>query len=197
MGQESGRHKEFSMLDAWWFWLFVAVMVFWSVGAYRRLVGLRTAVNKQFAVLEELMLRYQALVQEATTAAVTSPSGWHTAVSPELGASHWTRLQVAANLSAMALARMQEHPLDPSSSIALVATSRDLQDAWEALTHPDVYYVSVPAELTQRWVELGISIQPDLQRFNQAVTNYNEAISMFPATGMARLFKFNPGRILE
>ena len=81
------------MLDAWWFWLFVAVMVFWSVGAYRRLVGLRTAVNKQFAVLEELMLRYQALVQEATTAAVTSPSGWQTAVSPELGASHWTRFK--------------------------------------------------------------------------------------------------------
>ncbi len=73
------------MLDAWWFWLFVSIMLFWSVGAYRRLVGLRSAVNKQFAVLEELMLRYQALVQEATTAAVTSPSGWQTAVSPELG----------------------------------------------------------------------------------------------------------------
>ena len=185
------------MLDAWWFWMFVAIMLFWSVGAYRRLAGLRTAVNKQFAVLEELMLRYQALVQEATTAAVTSPSGWQTAVSPELGASHLTRLQVAANLSAMALARMQEHPLDPSSSVALVATSRDLQDAWEALTHPDVYYVSVPDELTQRWKELGISIQPDLQRFNQAVTTYNEAIDMFPAMWMARLFKFKPGRILE
>jgi hypothetical protein len=59
-----------------------------------------------------------------------------------------------------------------------------------------VYYVSVPAELTQRWAELGISIQPDLQRFNQAVTNYNDAISMFPATWMARMFKFKPGRIL-
>jgi LemA protein len=185
------------MLDAWWFWLFIAVVMFWSVGAYRRLVGLRTAVNRQFAVLEELMLRYQALVQEATTAAVTAPSGWQTAISPELGASHRTRLQVAANLSAMALARMQEHPLEPSSSIALVATSRDLQDAWEALTHPDVYYVSVPAELTQRWAELGIAIQPDLQRFNQSVLNYNEAIAMFPATLMARLFKFKPGRILE
>jgi len=78
-----------------------------------------------------------------------------------------------------------------------VATSRDLQDAWEALTHPDVYYVSVPAELTQRWVELGISIQPDLQRFNQAVVNYNDAIDMFPATWLARLFKFKAGRILE
>jgi hypothetical protein len=79
----------------------------------------------------------------------------------------------------------------------LVATSRDLQEAWESLTHPDVYYVSVPAELTQRWAELGIAIQPDLQRFNQSVLNYNEAIGMFPATLMARTFKFKPGRILE
>ncbi len=39
------------MLDAWWFWAIVAVSVFWSVGAYQRLVGLRTQVNKQFAVL--------------------------------------------------------------------------------------------------------------------------------------------------
>ncbi len=185
------------MFDAWWFWLFISVMLFWSVGAYRRLVGLRTAVNKQFAVLEELMLRYQALVQEATTAAVTAPSGWQSAISPELGASHWTRLQVAANLSAMALARMQEHPLEPSSAVALVATSRDLQDAWDALTHPDVYYVAVPLELTQRWAELGISIQPDLQRFNQTVMNYNEAIDLFPAFLMARVFKYKPGRMLE
>jgi hypothetical protein len=55
----------------------------------------------------------------------------------------------------------------------------------------------VPDELTQRWKELGIAIQPDLQRFNQAVTTYNEAIAMFPATWMAGLFKFKPGRILE
>jgi len=103
---------------------------------------------------------------------------------------------VAANLSAMALARMQEHPLEPSSARALLATSHDLQDAWEALTHPDVYYVSVPVELTQRWTELSISIQPDLERFNQAVLRYNEAIAMFPALLMARLFAFKPGRTL-
>jgi LemA protein len=106
-------------------------------------------------------------------------------------------LQVAANLSAMAIAHMQEHPLEPSSAVALVATSRDLQAAWESLTHPDVYYVSVPEELTRRWSELGIAIQPDLQRFNQAVQAYNEAIGLFPASWMARLLKFRPGRMLE
>ena len=83
------------MFDDAWFWIFVSIMLFWGVGAYRRLVGLRTAVTKQFAVLEELMLRYQSLVQEATTAAVTATTGWQAAVSPELGASHWTRLQLS------------------------------------------------------------------------------------------------------
>jgi LemA protein len=60
-----------------------------------------------------------------------------------------------------------------------------------------VYYVSVPDELTQRWAELSISIQPDVQRFNQAVQNYNEAIAMFPANLLARVFKYKPGRRLE
>jgi len=184
------------MVASGWFWLVLAVLIFWGVGAYRRLLALRSTVNKQFAVLEEVLLKFQSLVQEATTAAVTAPSGWQTAVAPELGAGHWTRLQVAANLSAMALARMQEHPLEPASAKALVATSHDLQDAWEALTHPDVYYVSVPVELTQRWTELSISIQPDLERFNQAVLRYNEAIAMFPALLLARLFAFKPGRTL-
>lgn len=124
------------MVASGWFWLVLAVLIFWGVGAYRRLLALRSAVNKQFAVLEEVMLRFQGLVQEATTAAVTAPAGWQTAVAPELGASHWTRLQVAANLSAMAMARMQEHPLDPSSSVALVATSRDLQAAGKTSRTP-------------------------------------------------------------
>jgi LemA protein len=185
------------MANSWWFWFFVAVVVFWAVGAYQRLMRTRSLVVKQFAVLEEMMLRYQALVQDATTAAVTSPSSWHTAVAPELGASHWTRLQVAANLSAMALARMQEHPLAPGSAQAVMAAHRDLEAAWAALTHPDVYYVTVPEALTQRWTELGIAIQPDMQRFNQTIQNYNDAVTLFPARALARLLHMKPGDILQ
>ena len=53
------------MFDAWEFWLFIAISVFWAVGAYRRLVDLRSQVTRQFAVLEDMMLRYQGLVQDA------------------------------------------------------------------------------------------------------------------------------------
>ena len=185
------------MTDSAWFWLLLALAVFWSVGAYRRLAALRAQVHKQFSALEEMLLRYQALVQDATTTAVTSPGSWQSAIAPELGASHWTRLQVAANLMAMAIAHMQEHPLTPSSSVALVATRRDLQAAWESLTHPDVYYVSVPQELTQRWTELGFAVQSEVQRFNQAVLAYNAAIDQFPASLLARWLKYFPGRPLE
>jgi LemA protein len=185
------------MFQTTWFWVVLAILIFWAVGAYQRIQKLREQVSKRFATLEQSMLRFQSLVQEATTAAVTSAAGWPSAVAPELGASHWTRLQVAANLSAMALARMQEHPLDPLSSVALVATSRDLQEAWESLIDPDLYYVTVPVELRQRWTELSIAIGPDAQRFDQAVTDYNQAIAEFPASWLARVFKYQPGRTLE
>jgi LemA protein len=184
------------MLQTTWFWIALAVIIFWAVGAYQRLQKLRGQVSERFATLEQSMLRYQSLVQDATTAAVTSAAGWPTAIAPELGASHWTRLQVAANLSAMALARMQEHPLDPTSAVALVATSKDLQSAWEALIDPDLYYISVPVELRQTWTELSIAIGPDIERFNQSIEAYNVAIEEFPAMLMAKLFKFKSGRIL-
>jgi hypothetical protein len=44
---------------------------------------------------------------------------------------------------------------------------------------------------------LTIVVQPDIQRFNQAVQNYNEAIDLFPASWMARALKFTSGRPLE
>jgi LemA protein len=185
------------MLQATWFWVIWAIFIFWVVGVYERLQNLRLSVAKRFTVLEEAMLRYQTLVQEATTAAMTSAAGWPAAIAPEMGASYWTRVQVAANLSAMALARMQEHPLDPASAVALVATSKDLQASWEALVAPDLYYITIPDSLRQRWLEQTIAIGPDLQRFNQSVEAYNEAIAEFPARLMARVMKFKPGRVLE
>ena len=180
------------MMDSGWFWLLVAMGVFWAVGAYRRLMGLRAQVNKQFAVLEDMMLGYQSLVQDATTAAVTSPASWHSAIAPEIGASHWTRLQVAAGLSTVAIARMQSHTLEKDSAQALHDAAAELQDAWAALIHPDAYYIHIPQTLKQRWLELDLLVQPELTRFNAAILEYNQAIAQYPAALLAKLFQFQP-----
>lgn len=185
------------LLYAWWFWLFLALLLFWFLGAYNRMVKLRASACQSYFTLETLLMKYQDLVQEAITAAATAPYGWRSAVTPEMGASHWTRLQVAASHCAMAVARMHEHPLLVSSALELIACESELKSAWQELTHPDVYYVSVPDELKQRWQELGVLTQPDMERFNQAIVDYNAAISQVPANFLAKTFQFEPAHILQ
>jgi hypothetical protein len=65
-----------------------------------------------------------------------------------------------------------------------------------ALIHPDVYYVSVPDALKQRWLELDLLVQPEVQRFNAAITDYNQAIAQYPAALLAKVFQFHPATIL-
>jgi len=39
------------MLNSRWFWILIAVLVFWVLGAYNRLVRLRAQVKQQFGPL--------------------------------------------------------------------------------------------------------------------------------------------------
>jgi len=185
------------LFDDWWFWGVIAILIFWSLGAYNRLVKTRNVVVQQYFALELVLLKYQDLVQEAITSAATAVNGWRASVAPELGASLWTRLQVCANHAAMALARMHEHPLLPRSADELVETSEELESAWLALIHPDVYYLSIPEELKKNWSDIDVLLQPELEKFNAVSKEYNQAIDMFPASLIAKLFNFKPVRILN
>ena len=184
------------LLDAWWFWFCVALLIFWSLGAYNRLVRFRNQIIQQYFALESVLFKYQDLVQEAITIAATASNGWRASVAPELGASLWTRLQVCANHAAMAMARMHEHPMLPKSADELVETSEELESAWLALIHPDVYYLSVPEELKKKWSDIDVLLQPELEKFNTLSVDYNHAIDMFPAILIAKLFNFKPARTL-
>jgi LemA protein len=184
------------LIDAWWFWCGVALLVFWSLGAYNRLVRMRSAIIQQYFALETVLFKYQDLVQESITSAATATNGWRASVSPELGASLWTRLQVCANHAAMAMARMHEHPLLPKSADELVETSEELESAWLALIHPDVYYITVPEELKKKWSDIDVLLQPELEKFTAVSRDYNQAINMFPALFIAKLCGFKPVKTL-
>lgn len=185
------------MLEAAWFWGALALLVFWSLGAYNRLVRLRAQVAQRFAELQKSLLRYQDLVQDAVTAAASDPEHWRSAAPLSAVVSHWGRLQAAASQAAMALARMNEHPLLPQSALEVEAAGVELEAAWVDLVHPDMYPVTVTQALCLRWQELGVLIQPDRQRFNDSVALYNQAIEEFPALLIARSFKFLPAQGLQ
>jgi LemA protein len=184
------------MLKSSWFWLFVALGIFWSLGAYNRLVRLRAAIGQQFVFLESVLLQYQEVVQQAVTSASTSPQLWGSAYSPELEVDPWTRLQVAAGLLTVAMARMHTHALEPDCAQALQDAGAALQQAWASLIHPDAYYVNVPEALQQRWLALDLLVQPEVQRFNSSIADYNHAIAQYPAALLAKLFQFRAAQPL-
>jgi hypothetical protein len=59
-----------------------------------------------------------------------------------------------------------------------------------------VFFLSVPEELRKRWHEIGVLTQPELEKFNAAVDEYNEAIALFPASLLARAKHFTSARKL-
>jgi LemA protein len=91
---------------------------------------------------------------------------------------------------------MQEHPLRADSVERVRDAQSALQTAWERLVAPSAYRLAVSDALQQRWQAQQLLVQPDTQRFNQAVEQYNQAIAEFPAVLLARLFKFTPGFVL-
>jgi LemA protein len=184
------------MLKSGWFWLSLALAVFWSLGAYNRLVRLRAAIGQQFISLESVLLQYQEVVQQAVTSASTSPQLWANTYSADSDVDPWTRLQVCAGLLTVAMARMQTHPLEPDSSQSLQDAGAALQQAWASLIHPEAFYVNVPEALQQRWLGLDLLVQPEVQRFNACIIVYNHAIAQYPAALLAKLFQFNPARPL-
>jgi len=71
-----------------------------------------------------------------------------------------------------------------------------LQVAWEGLLSSATYSSVVSEAIQQRWQAQLVLVQPDTQRFNQAIEQYNRSIAEFPAVLLARLFKFTPGCVL-
>jgi LemA protein len=167
------------MLHSRWFWIAFAILVFWALGAYNRLVRLRAQVKQQFGPLQAVLLDYQEVVQQAVTAAATAPQLWDLPGNADLGHSYWTRLQVAAGLSTVAIARMQNHTLDQDSAQSLHDAAAELQDAWAALIHPDVYFINIPDHLKQlagRWANPKSFLayaRATLQQFNMISKSLN------------------------
>lgn len=176
-------------------WVIAAVVVFWMVGAYNRLVRLRSDANTAFAVLETELSRQVQLVH----ACVPPEDEW--APSQFAGGSaFWGGLQGAAAQLAASLASAKARPLDADRIAALGAAQEVLGMAWDRAERDDAHDLAgarLPDDLNGERQQLVRMAQAATEHFNQAVTNYNEAIAQFPAVLLARLFGFRPARGLR
>ena len=177
-------------------WVIGAVLLFWAVGAYNRLVRLRGEANTAFAELDAELVKQAKLVRSLTNEADPPPASVFDGTEP----SFWAGLQGAAGQLEASLASARGRPLDPERIAALGAAQSVLVMAWERAERDDAHDLAgprLPETITGTRAQMVVQCAGAAERFSQAVNRYNEAIAQFPALLLAWLFGFKPGRGLE
>ncbi len=172
--------------------LVLAVLVFWAIGAYNRLMAHRNAIGDAWRQVDEPLRRRHEVLPELVSLLREPLPTEHRALDAVLAASE----QVIASAAAV-----RRRPGDRDSVSGLALAERVLAAALERLhalleQHPGLKgepqvdtHVSELSVLDQRLVFRR-------QLFNQATHRYNEAVRQFPTSLLVPLFRFEPAGTL-
>jgi LemA protein len=172
-------------------WIVAALLLFWAVGAYNRLMRLRADAHAAFAGVEgEFNKQIELVRKHLPGAELTQPAP----LDPE--SAFWAGLQGAAGQFATALGAVHHRPLDARRVAALNAACDVLVVAWAAAERDDAHDLAgprLPETVLARRSQLAVQTHGAVEQFNAAVGRYNDAIAQFPAVLLAWLFGFKPG----
>lgn len=161
------------------FWGMAAVLLFWTVGAYNRLVRLRNHILRRFAPVDQQLAVRSALLQRQIDALAALPEGAVREVE-ELR---------AARAQADAAWEVARHRPGAAGAInSLRVALQILAAARERVAHG----ADAP-ELLALHGELAAcdnALRFALGQFNEAVNEYNRAVRQFPTGVLAAMFQF-------
>ena len=169
-----------------------ALIVFWMVGAYNRLMRLRGALGQAFTQVDEVLQRRAA----AATALVE-------ALREPLHTEAGTLQAVTAGLGAVQRAgdAVRQRPTEGAAVAALAAADAELSSALTRLAALVEHRMELAgdASITPHRAALGEALSRlgfARQLFNDAVGAYNQALDDFPTRLLVRLFRLTPGATL-
>ena len=191
-------------------WIVLAVLVFWAVGAYNRIMRLRTACVQAFGALDSYLQQAQGLLGEWNAAqtvvaeetpaddaaaddAAADAAAAGTAMAPQRLADAAWQQSLAAMGAALAAARAR--PLHAPTLERFERAHEAQFVAWQALK-------SLPGTCNDpawrlRWQQQQAQAGLATDQFNTAVAHYNAAIAQFPARVLAWFFGFRAARPLQ
>lgn len=160
-----------------------AVLLFWGVGAYNRLVRLRALAIGAFAPLQSQYGQYSTLVK----------SNFELGVGDDVHIA-WTCLINAALQFEASLKVANVRPLDSLVLQALDTAYQVLQAAWcRVCREPqDLAGEPLPEDLQKQWADISFQVDRGRDEFKRRVQDYNQGIEQFPANFLAWLFRFKP-----
>ena len=181
------------------FWLLLAVLGFWAMGAYNRLVRLRSQGLQAIATLEVLLNQFILLVKTNSPLPVLHPAPAQAAFGSDESARAWLALVAATEQLALPLKATRTQPLNSAAVPALALALQTLLHSWADLQHlpADVAGPEFSKTLQLQWQHVALQAELARQEFNRVVLAYNAAIHQFPALLLARLVGFKAAQPLE
>jgi LemA protein len=174
-------------------WGLLALVIFWSVGAYNRLVRLRAQVLQAFQAVDTRLAQFIVLLQEHSPLAFDPLR-----TQPLLAASGlWIGLQSACSQFDVALRVVRRQVLDAEAMEALQSAGGTLHVWWDRLVDEARDHAEMlPASWQLAWIDNRRQVGEATEAFNHAVMAHNMAITQFPALLLARVFRFRPAGCL-
>ena len=157
-----------------------AILVFWIVGAYNRIVRLRNDLVARFAAVDERYRQRHARLHSQLDLLSTALA----AAAPRLEA-----LRAACRQADAAREHARARPGAANAVTSLRVADEILVDARSRLPVQSVAGVDL-SELNQRLAVSDTALAFARGEFNEAVAAYNEAVQQFPTALLARLFDF-------
>lgn len=166
-------------------WVTAAVLLFWAVGAYNRMVRLRHVLARRFAVLDQQCDARQTLLLRLAEQLAAQPAG--EAAAPVL------RAALAQCDAARAHARGRPGEAPALTSLRLAeAILADARTRHADTLPPDEAGLALRAELAAADNTLDFA----RRQFNDAALAYNHAIAQFPTWLVAGPFGFRSAALL-
>jgi LemA protein len=171
----------------------VAIVVFWAVGAYNRLVSLRNKFKNAFAQIDVQLKRRYDLIPNLVETAKGYMKHERETLENVIKARN---MAVTANTAAAA------DPGNAGAMQGLIVAEGALSGALSKLfalaeAYPDLKANQNMMQLTEELTGTENKIAFSRQAFNDSIMTYNTAAQQFPTNVIAGMFSFAPAELLQ
>ena len=170
-----------------------SLLVFWTVGAYNRLVRLKNIIGNAFGQIDVQLKRRYDLIPNLVEAAKKYLQHEQSTLEAVI---------VARNQARTASDAVRSRPANANAVTALAVAEQALDGSLGRLfavaeAYPELKADQTIRELSEELTSTENKVSFSRQAYNDAVLDFNNAQGQFPTLLIARLFGFAPSAMLR
>jgi LemA protein len=171
----------------------MAVLIFWAVGAYNRLVRLKNIISNAFGQIDVQLKRRYDLIPNLVEAAKKYLSHERETLEAVIA---------ARNQAKSASDAVRSRPANALAVTTLAVAEQALSSSLGQLfalneAYPDLKADETIRDLSEELTSTENKVAFARQAFNDAVLDYNDAQGQFPAVLIAKMFRLAPSAMLQ